>query len=99
VHGDDVAGVILFALGNAALTGPVNLVAPETVDMRSFCAALGRALSRPSWLPVPAMALRAAFGEMADMILTGQRVVPAKLLALGYQFRYPALAPALASVV
>ena len=99
VHGDDVAGVILFALGNAALTGPVNLVAPETVDMRSFCAALGRALSRPSWLPVPAMALRAALGEMADMILTGQRVVPAKLLALGYQFRYPALAPALASVV
>jgi uncharacterized protein (TIGR01777 family) len=99
VHGDDVAGVILFALGNAALTGPVNLVAPETADMRSFCAALGRALSRPSWLPVPAMALRAALGEMADMILTGQRVVPAKLLALGYQFRYPALAPALASVV
>ena len=99
VHGDDVAGVILFALGNAALAGPVNLVAPETVDMRSFCAALGRALSRPSWLPVPAMALRAALGEMADMILTGQRVVPAKLLALGYQFRYPALAPALASVV
>jgi NAD dependent epimerase/dehydratase family enzyme len=45
------------------------------------------------------MALRAALGEMADMILTGQRVVPAKLLALGYQFRYPALAPALASVV
>jgi NAD dependent epimerase/dehydratase family enzyme len=45
------------------------------------------------------MALRAVLGEMADMILTGQRVVPAKLLALGYRFRYPALAAALASVV
>jgi uncharacterized protein len=98
VHGDDVAGVILFALGNAALAGPVNVVAPETVDMKAFCAALGRALSRPSWLPVPAPALRAALGEMADMILTGQRVVPAKLLTLGYRFRYPGLAAALDSV-
>jgi uncharacterized protein (TIGR01777 family) len=99
VHRDDVGGAILFALGNTALSGPVNVVAPESVDMRSFCAALGGALSRPSWLPVPALALRAALGEMADMILTGQRVVPAKLLALGYRFRYPALVPALASVV
>jgi hypothetical protein len=99
VHRDDVAGVILFALGTGSLAGPVNVVAPESVDMRGFCAALGAALSRPSWLPVPAMALRVALGEMADMILTGQRVIPAKLLALGYRFRYPALAPALASVV
>jgi uncharacterized protein (TIGR01777 family) len=99
VHRDDVAGVILFALGNAALAGPVNVVAPESVDMKAFCAALGRALSRPSWLHVPAPALRAALGEMADMILTGQPVVPAKLLTLGYGFRYPALAAALASVV
>jgi uncharacterized protein (TIGR01777 family) len=98
VHRDDVAGVILFALGNAALAGPVNVVAPERVDMKAFCVALGRALSRPSWLPVPAPALRAALGEMADMILTGQRVVPAKLLTLGYRFRYPALAAALDSV-
>jgi hypothetical protein len=98
VHRDDVAGVILFALGNAALAGPVNVVAPERVDMKAFCAALGRALSRPSWLSVPAPALRAALGEMADMILTGQRVVPAKLLTMGYRFRYPALAAALDSV-
>jgi uncharacterized protein (TIGR01777 family) len=99
VHRDDVAGVILFALGNGAVSGPVNLVAPECVDMNGFCAALGRALSRPSWLPVPAFALRAALGEMSDMILTGQRVVPSKLIALGYTFRYPALGPALASAV
>jgi hypothetical protein len=99
VHRDDVAGVVLFALGNATLAGPVNVAAPESVDMKTFCAALGVALSRPSWLRVPAVALRAALGEMADMILTGQRVVPAKLLNLGYAFRYPGLAAALASVV
>ena len=99
VHREDIAGVILFALGSKSLAGPVNVVAPESVDMRTFCAALGVALSRPSWFPVPAIALRAALGEMADMILTGQRVVPSKLLGLGYEFRYPALAAALASVV
>jgi uncharacterized protein len=99
VHRDDVCAVILYALGNGTLSGPVNLVAPETVDMKGFCGALGRALSRPSWLPVPAFALRAALGEMSGMILTGQRVVPAKLLAVDYPFRYPSLGPALASVV
>jgi uncharacterized protein (TIGR01777 family) len=99
VHRDDVAGVIQFALGNPAVAGPVNVVAPESVDMRGFCAALGVALSRPSWLPVPAIVLRAALGTMSDTILTGQKVVPAKLAALGYHFRHPALAPALASSV
>jgi uncharacterized protein len=99
VHRDDVEGVILFAMRNTALAGPVNVVAPGCVDMKSFCAALGIALSRPSWLPVPSFPLRAALGEMSGMILTGQRAVPSKLLSLGYEFRHPALGPALASVV
>jgi uncharacterized protein (TIGR01777 family) len=99
VHRDDVSGVIDFALRNDLLAGPVNVVAPEIVDMKRFCAALGVALSRPSWLPVPAIALHAVLGEMAGMILTGQRAVPSRLLDLGYTFRYPALAGALSSVV
>ncbi|HMK39034.1 MAG TPA: TIGR01777 family oxidoreductase [Bacteroidota bacterium] len=99
VHREDVAGVIAFSLAQKTLAGPVNVVAPESVDMKAFCAALGAALSRPSWLPVPAFALRAALGEMAGMILTGQRVVPARLMSLGYQFKYPSLAPALASAL
>jgi uncharacterized protein (TIGR01777 family) len=99
VHADDVAGVILFALANPALEGPVNVVAPGIVDMRAFCSALGVALSRPSWLPVPSLALRAVLGEMADMVLTGQRAVPAKLLALGYPFAHPELGEALRSVL
>jgi len=99
VHREDVAGVIAFSLARKALAGPVNVVAPESVDMKTFCAALGAALSRPSWLPVPPLALRAALGEMAGMILTGQRAVPARLTSLGYQFKYPLLAPALASAL
>ncbi|HTS00055.1 MAG TPA: TIGR01777 family oxidoreductase [Bacteroidota bacterium] len=99
VHRDDVAGVVAFALSRADVSGPINLAAPECVDMRAFCAALGRAISRPSWLPVPSFALRAALGEMAGMILTGQRVIPARLTALGYTFTYPTLFTALQSVV
>ncbi len=99
VHADDVAEVVLFALTTPALEGPVNVVAPGIVDMRAFCAALGAALSRPSWLPVPSFALRAVLGEMADMVLTGQRAVPAKLLSLGYPFAHPALGEALESVL
>ncbi|HTO93518.1 MAG TPA: TIGR01777 family oxidoreductase [Bacteroidota bacterium] len=98
IHRDDVADIVAFAISRDDVRGPLNVTAPEAVDMRGFCAALGRALSRPSWLPVPPFVLRAALGEMADMLLTGQRVVPARLTMLGYTFRYPTLAPALASI-
>ena len=99
IHRDDVAGIFAFAISRNDVSGPLNAAAPESVTMKEFCAALGGVLSRPSWLPVPSFALRAALGEMADMILTGQRVVPARLTALGYTFKYPALVSALASIV
>ncbi|HUI11086.1 MAG TPA: TIGR01777 family oxidoreductase [Bacteroidota bacterium] len=99
IHIDDVAGIVAFAISRAEVSGPLNVAAPGCTDIGAFCSALGRAISRPSWLPVPSFALRAALGEMADMLLTGQRVVPARLTALGYTFKYPSLAPALASVV
>ena len=99
IHRDDVAGIVAFAISRDEVRGPLNVAAPEAVDTREFCAALGKALSRPSWLPVPSFALRAALGEMADMLLTGQRVVPARLTTLGYTFKYPTLAPALKSIV
>jgi uncharacterized protein len=69
------------------------------VNMKTFCAALGEALHRPSWAPVPAALLRIALGEMAGMILTGQRVVPARLERLGYAFRFPTLALALTDII
>ncbi|MFQ6116259.1 MAG: TIGR01777 family oxidoreductase, partial [bacterium] len=99
VHREDVIGVILFALEQSKLSGPVNVVAPEPVTMKQFCKTLGKALGRPSWAPVPALVLRALLGEMAEMFLTGQRVIPKKLEELGYQFQYPKLEEALSAIL
>jgi len=99
VHCDDVTEIAMLALQNASVIGPVNVTAPESVNMKTFCAALGGALHRPSWAPVPAALLRIALGEMSDMLLTGQRVVPAKLQRLGYTFRFPTLALALSDII
>lgn len=99
VHLDDVVGAILFALATPALAGPANLTAPHPVSMKVFAASLGRALGRPSWAPVPPFALRLLLGEMAGMLLGGQRAVPAALLRHGYTFRHPELDPALVSAL
>jgi len=99
VHRDDVVGIILFVLEHADLSGPVNVAAPEPVTMKQFCKALGAVMGRPSWAPVPAFVLRVTLGEMSDMLLTGQRVVPQKLQEAGYSFRYPRLDEALAAIV
>jgi NAD dependent epimerase/dehydratase family enzyme len=64
-------------------------VAPDARPNRDFSAALGKALHRPVWLPVPSLALRLALGEFAQTLTTGQHVSPTKLQALGYQFQYP----------
>lgn len=98
IHREDVAGAILHILSNPALTGPVNLTAPDTVTMKEFCSALGKALGRPSWAPVPSLALNILLGEMAEMVLTGQKAVPKKLEDSGYPFQYPGLKGALKSI-
>lgn len=95
IHGDDVIGGILTCLADTALHGPVNLAAPGAVDNREFSQAVGRALHRPAVLPVPSFALRLLYGEMASVVLTGQRVVPAVLQEAGYGFAYPEIQPAL----
>ena len=76
IHMEDEVGLILFVLENASASGPFNATAPNPVMMREFCSTLGKVLGRPSWAPVPAFALKILLGEMADMLLTGQRVVP-----------------------
>jgi len=97
---DDVVGGIVHALGTAALAGPVNFVAPEPVTNRQFTRTLGRVLGRPTLFPMPALAARAALGQMADeLLLASQRVRAAKLLASGYAFRYPSLETALRHVL
>ncbi len=97
VHLDDAVAAYLFAI-DGAIDGPINLVAPNPVSNKDFSRALGKALHRPSWMPVPAFALRAAVGEFAQYLLHGRRAIPAALLNAGYVFRYPELAAALADV-
>jgi len=89
---DDVTGAIRHALSTDGLRGPVNAVAPAPVTNAEFTRTLGRVLGRPTLVPLPAFAARLALGEMADeLLLTSQRVVPARLQASGYAFRHPTL--------
>jgi len=95
IHRDDVTGLVVAALENESYRGAVNATAPHPVTNRDFATALGAVLSRPARLRAPAWALRLALGEMAEMLLTGQRVLPRAAQALGYRWRYPELGAAL----
>ncbi|HYQ82293.1 MAG TPA: TIGR01777 family oxidoreductase [Anaeromyxobacteraceae bacterium] len=98
IHLADEVGLIAWALREERAVGPLNGTAPAPVRNRDLARALGRALHRPSFLPAPRLAIRAMVGEMADVVLTGQRVVPAKAVALGHRFRFPDLDGALADL-
>lgn len=99
IHLEDEVGAICFLLEHGLATGPFNLTAPNPSTNRDFSRALGKVLRRPSVMPVPAAALRLAFGEMGEMLLTGQRAIPSKLLEAGYEFHYPELEPALRNLL
>ena len=98
IHLDDEAGLIRFLVDNEKADGPFNATAPNPVTLDEFCKALGKVLNRPSWAPVPASLLSLMLGEMAEMLLTGQRALPAAALKLGYQFKYQNVFDALASL-
>ena len=95
VHLDDVVGLIRFALANETLRGPVNAVAPDTPSQKRLTKAMAASFGRGQWLRLPAAPLRLLAGEMADLLLEGQVVVPRAALAAGYVFRHPRLEPAL----
>jgi len=97
IHIDDLVGIYLAAIDNPAWTGPVNATAPEPVTNAAFSKALGRALRRPAFLPVPALAIRALYGDMAEIVTEGQRAVPRRALELAYEFGHPDLDEALAA--
>jgi uncharacterized protein (TIGR01777 family) len=97
---DDVVGALKFALTNEALSGPVNFVAPNPVTNAEFTNTLGKVLSRPTLIPIPAFGVRLLFGEMGEaLLLAGQRVAPKRLMTEGYQFQYPQLEEALRHVL
>jgi uncharacterized protein (TIGR01777 family) len=96
----DVVRVIREALDNTAVSGAINVVAPQPVRNADFAQALGRAMHRPALVPAPAFALEFALGEMADaLLLASQRVTPSRLEQLGYRFAQRDLNSALASVL
>jgi uncharacterized protein (TIGR01777 family) len=97
IHLDDLVGIILYLLQHETLTGAFNGTAPEPATNAAFVRALAAALRRPAFLHMPAPVVRLLVGEMAHLLLTGQRVLPARTLATGYTFRYPRLPEALAA--
>lgn len=97
---DDWTALVAWALATTSVSGALNGTAPEPVTNAQFSKALGRAVHRPSWIPVPGLALRLLVGELADAgLITGQRVVPKRALSLGFTFTYPDVDAALAEAV
>ena len=94
-----VAGLMLFAVDRAEVRGPVNATAPAPVRNAEFTRELASVLRRPALFPVPVIALRVLFGEMADVLVGSQRVVPRVAEDAGYEFRFPELQAALADAV
>jgi hypothetical protein len=100
IHRDDLVRLIVRAIADPALSGPLNGTAPEPVTNSAFAHALGRALRRPTIVPVPAAPLKLVLGAFADeLLLGGQRVIPAKAQAAGFRFAFPTLDEALAEIV
>ncbi len=95
IHIADEVRAICFLLEKEDARGPYNLAAPRPVTNRELARALGRALRRPAWLPVPAPALKLLLGEMSAVLLTGQRATPKRLLEEGFVFQFPELETAL----
>jgi uncharacterized protein (TIGR01777 family) len=99
IHLHDHVELIAAALRDDGLRGPMNLTAPEPVTNAAFARALGRALRRPAFMPLPAFALKAALGEAATVLLSSQRAVPQRAISAGFSFRYPEIEQALADIV
>lgn len=96
IHLEDEVGAIRHVIDNESMRGPVNCTAPHPVSNREFSRTLGKVLKRPAFMPVPAFVLRLVLGEMAQgLLLQGQRVLPRRLEASGYSFRFPRLTEAL----
>jgi uncharacterized protein len=98
IHIEDEVGLILFLIESATARGSFNAVSPNPVTMEEFCRVLGKVLNRPSWASVPASALTLLLGEMADMVLSGQRALPKAAEQLGYNFKHPTITKALESL-
>lgn len=99
IHIEDLTRLYLWAAERPDIFGPINAVAPKPVTNRDFSHALGHALSRPSLIPVPELALRLILGEFAYAVVYSQRVIPARAQDAGFTFHYPEVGPALQTIL
>ncbi|MGO4695137.1 TIGR01777 family oxidoreductase [Paenibacillus sp. 2TAB26] len=99
IHLEDMIRLILFILDNNFIEGPINASSPEPVTNDSFGRAIGKAMGRPHWFPVPAFVMRTLFGEMSTLLLDGQRALPSRALENGFVFRYPTVNSAMEELV
>jgi uncharacterized protein (TIGR01777 family) len=95
IHNEDLAAMVVLALENGQASGPINGTAPDPVRNRDFARALGRALNVPSFMPTPAFGLRVVLGKVAQVVTTGQKVLPKRAQELGFAFRFPHIEEAL----
>ncbi len=99
IHVEDLGRLLAVVLTRDAFQGPLNAVSPHPVTMNEFCVQVGKTLRRPSWLPVPAFALKIALGEMSTLMTHGQSVHPLMAGQLGFTYTYPSLDSALAAIL
>ncbi|MBJ6361432.1 TIGR01777 family oxidoreductase [Paenibacillus sp. GCM10012307] len=99
IHVDDIVRLIAFCIDHDEIKGAVNASAPEPVTNDDFGRALGKAMGRPHWMPVPGAMLKLIFGELAVLLLEGQRVIPKRTLDAGFQFRFPTIQSAMNDLV
>jgi uncharacterized protein len=99
IHIDDLVNLIIAGLTDSQMQGTYNATAPNPVRMNEVCDAVGKALKRPSWLPVPAFALDLLLGDGAKVVLEGQQVLPKRLVEQGFNFQYQAIDQAIAAIV
>ena len=97
IHTDDVTGALIAVMEDESVSGPVNLSAPSPATNKELSKALGKVLKRPAFAPVPGFAVKVLYGEMAHIVITGQRMLPKRLEELGYEFGQPELESALRS--
>ncbi|OMF38759.1 TIGR01777 family protein [Paenibacillus sp. FSL H8-0548] len=99
IHLEDMIRLILFILDHEDISGPVNGSSPDPVSNDVFGRAIGKAMGRPHWFPVPAFVMKALFGEMSTLLLDGQRALPRKALDHGFVFRFPTVDSAMNDLV
>jgi len=99
IHIADEVAAIRFLIENQGAVGNFNLTAPNPLPNRDFGKTLGKIIRRPSLIPVPGFAMNITFGDVATVVLDGQRVLPERLLELGYKFKFPELDPALRNLL